>query len=146
MLSLFKKKPFAEYEKRTGTVPFIGTSVNDSRLRSLTIYKNGCNAFNLKRPQSRPLSFFTKQDILMYIDKNNLKCADIYNEGMENTGCSFCLYGIQREWHLPNSRLKILKRLEPKKYSYIMNELGFDMVLEYLKNVGIIEITLFDDI
>jgi 3'-phosphoadenosine 5'-phosphosulfate sulfotransferase (PAPS reductase)/FAD synthetase len=40
----------------------------------------GCNAFNTKRPTSKPLSFWTEQDILEYITRYNLSYASVYGE------------------------------------------------------------------
>ena len=46
----------------------------ESRLRTQEWLKNGCNGFDMKEPKSMPMSFWTEQDIYIYISKNiNLK-------------------------------------------------------------------------
>lgn len=64
---IMKKSPFHKYEKRTGNHPFVGTLVEESERRKTSWMQHGCNAFDMKYPQSRPLSFWTRQDILQYI-------------------------------------------------------------------------------
>lgn len=64
---VMKKKPAKNYEKQTKRVGIIGTMADESRLRQEKWLKNGCNAFELKRPQSNPMSFWTEQDVLTYI-------------------------------------------------------------------------------
>ena len=69
---IMKKNPAKAYEKETGKKPFIGTLACESRLRKQAWIKHGCNAFESARPTSQPLSFWTEQDILRYIDRNKL--------------------------------------------------------------------------
>ena len=40
---------------------------SESRLRTSQWLKNGCNGFNMKSPISNPMSFWTEQDVLLYI-------------------------------------------------------------------------------
>jgi 3'-phosphoadenosine 5'-phosphosulfate sulfotransferase (PAPS reductase)/FAD synthetase len=90
--NIMKKDPFKRYEKTTGLVPFIGTMAEESNLRVQKYNKVGCNAFDAKRPNSTPISFWTEKDIWHYIKENNLEYAEIYNKGASRTGCMFCLY------------------------------------------------------
>ena len=104
-----KKLPAKEYEKRTGRKPILAIMASESRLRKTHYLKNGCNAFNLKDPQSQPMGFWTEQDVLEYIVKYNLKIASVYGEikqdengkyyttGVKRTGCMFCMFGVHRE-------------------------------------------------
>lgn len=141
-----KKEPAKRYEKETGRKAFIGTLAEESRLRTSKWIKYGCNAFEEKRPTSQPLSFWTEQDILQYIKKNQIKIAEIYgnivctdNDGMEyyndlfgigklkttgaeRTGCCYCLFGITHD----KERLLRLKETEPQKYDYVMRGGKFD--------------------
>lgn len=64
---VMKKKPAKQYENETKTNAIIATMANESRLRKEKWLKNGCNAFELKRPQSNPMSFWTENDVLTYI-------------------------------------------------------------------------------
>ena len=45
---------------------------------------DGCNAFNIKRPTSKPLSFWTEQDVLQYIKQNNLQICSVYGDIVED--------------------------------------------------------------
>ncbi len=63
---VMKKKPAKQYEKETGRKPIIATLAEESKLRLQKWLKHGCNAFDLKRPMSTPISFWTENDILEY--------------------------------------------------------------------------------
>ena len=41
---------------------------------------NGCNGFDMKHPISNPMSFWTKQDVLLYAKINNLDICSVYGE------------------------------------------------------------------
>lgn len=77
---VMKKKPAYIFEKQTSRKPFIGTLANESRLRRTEWIKNGCNAFENKRPRSAPLSFWTEQDILHYIKQYNVPYCSVYGD------------------------------------------------------------------
>ena len=129
-----KKKPLHDFEKNTGLKPFMGTMACESKIRKDKWIKNGCNAFDLKRPTSQPLSFWTEQDILAYIIKNNLNYASVYGDILQNnkghyyttgatrTGCMYCLFGVHLEKE-PN-RLQQLKETHKNIYDYIMKPWG----------------------
>lgn len=136
---IVKKNPSKQYEKETGRKAFIGTLAEESRLRRTEWLKNGCNAFENERPVSRPLSFWTENDILQYIKEHNIEIADIYGNivyekngffydysfgndnltttGAKRTGCVWCLFGITQD----KERFLRLKSTEPKKYEFVMN-------------------------
>lgn len=136
-----KKKPFKEYEKQTGRVPFIGTMTSESLQRESVYLKTGCNAFDSKRPKSTPLGFWTEQDILEYIYKYNIPIAKVYGDvilkdekyeltGVKRTGCMFCMFGCHLE-KSPN-RFEQMKLSHPKQYEYCINKLGLKEVLDYI--------------
>ena len=138
---VMKKKPFAVYEKETGRKPFIGTMVWESTLRRRQYLKDGCNAFNAKRPHSTPIAFWMEQDILQYLRENGLEYASVYGDivkqggtlhltGEQRTGCMFCMFGIQFD-ECPN-RFQRMKETHPKQYVYCMNKLGLRDVLNYM--------------
>lgn len=60
-----KKKPLKKIEKEKK--PIIATMAEESTLRKDSWLHNGCNAFDIKNPQSRPMSFWTENDVLQYI-------------------------------------------------------------------------------
>lgn len=122
-----KKKPFKQYEKNSGKVPYVGTMASESMSRYRAWVQTGCNAFNSVQKQSKPLSFWTDQDILQYIVKYNLEIPSVYGEivnnnghydttGCKRTGCVFCAYGAHLEKE-PN-RFQQLAKTHPKLYSY----------------------------
>ena len=138
---IMKKEPFIRYERETGSKGIIATMTDESSLRLNTWLRFGCNAFNAKRPLSRPMSFWTEQDVLQYIVEHNLKIASVYGEikqkengeyyttGVKRTGCMFCMYGVQNE--TPN-RFQIMQRTHPKQYEFCMNTLGLKDVMSYM--------------
>ena len=70
---VMKKKPFKDYEKTTGKTPIIGTMAKEGRLRFQEYEQHGCNAFDLKRPKSTPIAFWTDSDIWDYIKQNKIE-------------------------------------------------------------------------
>lgn len=77
---IMKKKPAREYEKETGRKPIIATMATESVMRTQKWLQDGCNAFNVTRPHSNPMSFWTEQDVLLYIKQNNLPICSVYGE------------------------------------------------------------------
>lgn len=129
---VMKKKPFKQYEKITGKIPFIGKLACESSKRTQDYLKQGgCSAFTNKRPKSEPLGFWVETDILEYIKSNNLEgelLSSVYGEIVltgkgykttlcERTGCVFCAYGLHLE---ENDRFLRLKQTHPKLYDYCM--------------------------
>lgn len=145
---VMKKAPAKSYEKESGRKAIIGTLAEESLLRKQAWIKNGCNAFQSKRPKSQPLSFWTEQDILRYIKEYNVPYCPVYGEivytdadgfeygqtltgdgklkttGCDRTGCIFCGFGCHLEKE-PN-RFQRLKQTHPKQYEYCIN--GGEMV------------------
>lgn len=64
---VMKKAPAHTYARRTGRKPMTAQMASESRLRTQQWLKNGCNGFNMKSPISNPMSFWTEQDVLLYI-------------------------------------------------------------------------------
>lgn len=122
---------------------------SESRLRTSHWLKNGCNGFDMKSPISNPMSFWTEQDVLLYIKQNNLPVCSVYGDlveieeketkvkdqdvlelfdqdrtyyqftGCQRTGCMFCGYGCHLEKPGEGRFLK-MKETHPKQYDYIM--------------------------
>lgn len=139
--NVMKKDPVKKYEKTTARVPFIGTMASESTLRKQSYLKNGCNAFNSKRPLSTPIGFWTEQDVLAYIKNNNVEIASVYGDIIEvngqlkttmcdRTGCVFCGFGIEQE--KGENRYQRLEKTHPQLHDYCMNKLGFKEVCEYM--------------
>ena len=155
--NVMKKRPIKGYLKKNHLYPYVGTLAEESRLREQAWVKHGCNAFDAKRPMSKPLSFWTEQDILQYIKEHNLEIADVYGDivekdgclcttGANRTGCIWCLFGIRQD----SDRLLRLKELEPKRYEFVLGGgefvdgfwqpnkegLGYKFVIDWLNEHG----------
>lgn len=78
---VMKKRPFHQYEKDTGRKSIVATMADESTLRKNSWEKYGCNAFDrVKGPQSRPMSFWTEKDVLLYIVTRKLRYANVYGQ------------------------------------------------------------------
>lgn len=143
-----KEKPLKKYENKTGKVPIVGTMASESKKRETAWLHTGCNSFDAARPTSKPLSFWTKQDILQYIKINNIPIASVYGNvefeendeqtrialecgwdklcttGCDRTGCIFCGFGAHLE--KGETRFERLKRTHPKQYAYCMGGGEYD--------------------
>lgn len=143
---VMKKRPAKHYEKSTHRVPILATMAVESRLRTTVWMKEGCNAFDTARPKSKPMSFWTEQDVLSYIYQEEIPIASVYGDvikeneidgqldfedlgvfklgkqplkttGCKRTGCMFCAFGCTSSKFDNFERLKIT---HPKIYDYIM--------------------------
>ncbi|MBR4002707.1 MAG: phosphoadenosine phosphosulfate reductase family protein [Clostridia bacterium] len=133
-----KKGPMGELKE----YPIIATMVEESKLREQAWLKSGCNSFD-KKIQSKPLSFWTKQDVLEYLKLNNIKIAECYGEiipvdkqgnptfedlkdryafsGVQRSGCIFCLFGISQDTQKGGiNRFEHLRITQPKLFDYCM--------------------------
>jgi 3'-phosphoadenosine 5'-phosphosulfate sulfotransferase (PAPS reductase)/FAD synthetase len=143
---VMKKEPCKQYEKETGNYPIIGTMASESAQRKSNWLMYGCNAFDKKRPTSQPMSFWTEQDVLMYLKYSNIPYASIYGDiieiddgvlattGESRTGCMFCMFGVHAEG-CPN-KFQRMKITHPNQYDYcIRNEkgLGLGSILDYME-------------
>lgn len=160
---VMKKKPMKKFEKQTGKKAFIGNLAQESKLRTQKWLQNGCNAYDVERPISQPLAFWTEQDVLEYIYAKQLPIASVYGNvvlegeeyeqlslfeepqkkfkttGVERTGCMFCLYGIQ----YPNNceKMRMMAESHPNIYSWIMKStesggLGYRDILTWINEHG----------
>lgn len=106
----FLKKSLAHnYTNKTGNHMIIATMAEESALRLTDWIRHGCNAFTAVDAKSKPMSFWTEQDVLKYIKEYNVPIAKIYGDvlidengkykttGCQRTGCMFCMYGVQYE-------------------------------------------------
>lgn len=77
---VMKKRPAADYEKKTGRKPIIATMATESLNRENAWFKHGCNAFSATKPKSTPIAFWVEQDIYHYIKKYNTPYCSVYGE------------------------------------------------------------------
>lgn len=149
---VMKKSPSYIYQRKTKKKPILATMAAESMLREKNWIKNGCNAFEVKHPQSTPMSFWTEQDVLQYIKENNIHIASVYGDivyaenpeqirleemgvdgcgneklcttGCDRTGCIFCGFGchLQKE----PTRFQRLKQTHPRQYEYCLGGGEYD--------------------
>ena len=77
---VMKKAPAHEYGRKTGRKAMTAQMASKSKLRTSQWIKNGCNGFDMKTPISNPMSFWTEQDVLLYIKLNNLPICSVYGD------------------------------------------------------------------
>lgn len=144
---VIKKQPFAQYHKETKRKPIVATMAIESNLRTQSWLKSGCNSFDGKKPMSKPMSFWTEQDVLQYLKKYSIPYASVYGEIVEEnsllttskckrTGCMFCMFGCHLEKE-PN-RFQKMKETHPKQYEFMLKPvelggLGMKEVLDYIE-------------
>ena len=144
---IMKKDTAHKYGKQTGRKPILATMASESQMRKTAWLKNGCNAFDSKRPISQPMSFWTEQDVLKYLSITEIPYAPVYGDIVQDingkyhttkcdrTGCVFCGFGCHLEKE-PN-RFQRLKQTHPKLWNYCMKPwdeggLGMKEVLDYI--------------
>lgn len=138
---IFKKKPFKKFEKETGLHGYIGVLASEGGVRLSGYLKTGCN--NYRFGNSKPLGFWTHQDILNYIKIYNLNICSIYGDiyfdeakqklkvtGEPRTGCMGCMFGCHLEKY-PN-RFQRMKVTHPHRYKYFIEKLNYKEVLEFI--------------
>ena len=139
-----KENTIDNYGKTEGKKPITATMASESKKRETAWLSTGCNAFDGKKPISKPMSFWTEQDVLQYIKQYNIPIASVYGDvvykeipeqtriedygiegcgserlcttGCERTGCIFCAFGAHLE--KGESRFERLKRTHPRQYEY----------------------------
>ena len=82
--TVMKKGPAHKYAKETGRMPMTAQMASESKLRTSQWLVNGCNGFDMKSPISNPMSFWTDQDVLLYIKQNNLPICSVYGDIVED--------------------------------------------------------------
>ncbi len=125
-----KKEPMKTFTKQNDKMPIIGTMADESQLRLQSYTHHGCNGFDMKAPQSRPIMFWKEEDVWEYIRKYELPYSSIYDMGVKRTGCIFCMFGVHLEKQ-PN-RFQKLQKSHPKHYKYCMEKLGLKEILKTL--------------
>lgn len=133
-----KEQPLNKIKSKS----LIATMADESKRREHSWLQTGCNAW--KYGKSKPMSFWTEQDVLKYIKSRNLPIASVYGDiveisnndinqitfegcgklqcsGCKRTGCIFCGYGAHHDKDGGvESRFVRLKHTHPKQYDYCM--------------------------
>lgn len=148
--AVMKKQPARDYAKQTGRMPILAMLASESQKRTKGWIKTGCNAYELKHPQSQPMAFWTEQDVLLYIREKKLPICSVYGEivtddeengqitladvmdselfdfgrpTLHTTGCerTGCMFcGYGCHLEKPPNRFEKMKITHPKQYEYIM--------------------------
>lgn len=137
---VMKEKPLLKIKKTKK--PITGILAGESERRTGAWLKTGCNAFDSQKPMSKPMSFWTENDVLQYAKSMGIKLASVYGDimykdetgllyynslcggklcttGCERTGCIFCGFGAhldERNGGTP--RFVRLRQTHPKQYQY----------------------------
>jgi len=139
--AILKERPLGKWHRETGRVPIVGTLASESRRRRNAWLLTGCNAFDAKKQVSKPLSFWTHDDILRYLKDFKVPFASVYGEiaegkdsrlrttGEKRTGCSLCVIGCHLD---KTNKYQRLKRTHPDIWDYGMNSLGLGEFLHFL--------------
>ena len=83
---IMKKSPAKSYEHRADVKPMTATMAEESLLRMQKWRETGCNAFEGRRPLSKPMSFWTEQDVLRFIVDHQLPYASVYGDIVASDG------------------------------------------------------------
>ena len=142
---VMKKEVAKKYDRKNATHPIVGTMASESSLRKRHWLISGCNSFK-EGGQSKPISFWTEQDVLQYLMLTGVPYCELYGDiieekgklkttGADRTGCMFCMFGAHLEKE-PN-RFQRMKETHPKQYEYCMKPveeggLGLATVLDYI--------------
>lgn len=116
-----KKEPIKRKAKELGLkCAILGILASESYMRQKDWINNGCNVFHKRKDnQSRPLSFWTDEDIIEYIQRYNIRIPDLYSNGYSRNGCMYCGFGVHLE-SSPN-RFQKLSQTHPIQYKYLID-------------------------
>lgn len=134
-----KEKPLMKYQKENKCGCFIGEKAVDSMVRHDAYLKTGCNAFS-GYGKSKPLGFWTNQDILQYIVNHNIPFSKSYGDivvenGLyrttkaDRTGCDMCGFGAHKEAE-PN-RYQRMYNEDRKMWDVVINVWGYGPLLDF---------------
>lgn len=144
--SVMKKSPLKTYAHQADSQAMVATMAAESRLRMTYWLRTGCNAFDGKRPMSKPMSFWTDQDVLAFLKDENIPYCSVYGDivasdgendypstliekplhctGCQRTGCMFCGFGAHLE--KGENRFERMKHTHPKHYDFCIGGGAYD--------------------
>lgn len=127
---VMKKLPIAKWQRQNKKYPILGVMTEESRLRTQSWLRHGCNAFDNKKKVSIPMAFWREQDVLDYIKRYDLEICSAYGDIVLNdkgklqctkcarTGCIGCAFSVLRKDE--KTRFAKLKLTHPKQYDWII--------------------------
>lgn len=123
-----KKEPLRRKAKELGMeCTMLGILATESYQREKDWLENGCNVFYKRKDnQSRPLSFWTNEDIDEYIQRFHVRIPKLYDMGYSRNGCMFCGFGVHLEQG--ENRYQKMQKTHPVQYSYFSENFGSLMI------------------
>ena len=173
MLRLHEKETSKAVRERNGQAAYSGDNGRGKQFETTKWLKHGCNAFDLKRPMSAPMSFWSENDVLEYLFKYELDYAECYGkiipkldkeqiEGQitiyeatnDYRGCQFCTTGCKRTGCIfclfgilqDKDRIIKLEKEDKRLADYVLNGGEYDnegMWIPTNKGLGYIKILDF---
>ena len=140
--NIMKKSPAHKYAKETGRKPMTAQMASESRLRTQQWLKNGCNGFNMKQPMSNPMTFWTDQDVLLYIKLNKDKIINMRKDAFIKNHSTMTNEELEQvfnsgEWGAICSVYGDIIDEKDKEITVDQSELGlFDRNVPLLKTTG----------
>lgn len=145
--AVMKKTPMNRYRVSVGEyVPITAMMASESKQRENAWKHTGCNAFDGKRPMSKPMSFWAEQDVLAFLKGENIPYCSVYGEivasdgendypstliekplhctGCQRTGCMFCAFGAHLE--KGENRFERMRQTHPKHYDFCIGGGAYD--------------------
>lgn len=131
-----KKEPLRRKARELGLeCTILGILASESYQREKDWLEYGCNVFHKRKDnQSRPLSFWTNDDILEYIEYYHVRIPEIYDMGYTRNGCMYCGFGVHLEPDGCN-RYQKLKETHPAQYSYFVKNFG-ELMIDFEINIA----------
>lgn len=136
-----KKKPFINYEKKTGFRVMTAMMASEGGTREMI---QACNMYESTRPKSSPMLFWKEEDVWNYIKIHKVNLADVYYDriiesegrsfvvrGESRTGCMFCAFGQHLVKDEPNKFQK-MQLTHPRQYNVIINRMGLGKALDLI--------------
>jgi 3'-phosphoadenosine 5'-phosphosulfate sulfotransferase (PAPS reductase)/FAD synthetase len=146
-----KETPMINYAKKKGYAVILATMAEESKSRMDGYCKRGhCNTFD-ELGLSTPFIFWTRNDMLRYIDENGVKISEAYGEikqfetgeyyttKAQRTGCPICMFGMDREGKDGNpNRFQRMYYDDYKMWYKAVFEWGYKEVLDYFIENGFV--------
>lgn len=140
--SITKKQPARLFSKETRLLSMTAEMAVESQIRLQKWMITGCNAYEGKHQKSKPMSFWSNQNVLQYKLQENIPFCSVYGDvlafdgenyydstilecplkctGCQRTGCVFCGFGAHLE-KPGEQRFVRLKQTHPKHWNYAIN-------------------------
>lgn len=141
-----KKHPANRFAQKTGCMAITAEMAEESLQRKAQWERSGCNAFQAQAPKSRPMSFWSEQDVLHYLVGAKIPYCSVYGDivasdgeneytstlteqplrctGCQRTGCMFCGFGAHLE--KGENRFQRMKHTHPRHYDFCVGGGAFD--------------------